>query len=59
MKLQRQEIVDLLRENGDTATAHQAEANLPEHIDTETDRELLAEQGIDLETLFSDIDPKP
>lgn len=57
MKLRRQEIVDLLRENGDTGTAHQAEANLPQHIDIETDRDLLAEHGIDVESLLSDIDP--
>ena len=35
------------------AAAHTAQANLPEEFDTENDRDLLAQHGIDVEYLLS------
>lgn len=53
MLMKRREIVDLLQENGDMATAHTAQANLPEEVDTENDKEQLQRHGIDVEYLLT------
>jgi hypothetical protein len=53
MVLTRQEIVEMLRDNGDLGTAHQAEAQLPETVNLDKDRELLQQHGIDIEYLLS------
>ena len=53
MLLQKQEIIEMLRDNGDVGTAHQAETTLPDEVDTDKDRELLVQQGIDIDYLLS------
>ena len=51
--LQKQDIVAMLQDNGDLVTAQQAEAKLPDEVDTEADAKLLREEGIDIEYLLS------
>lgn len=53
MLLLKQEIVEMLQENGDVATAHQAAAKLPDQVDTDKDGDLLRQEGIDIEYLLS------
>lgn len=53
MQLHRQDIVDLLQEDGDMGTAHRAEATLPEHFDSDEYQDTLNELGIDVEYLLS------
>jgi len=53
MLMNKKEIIELLQANGDMATAHTAQANLPEEFDTENDRDLLAQHGIDVEYRLS------
>ncbi len=57
MRLLRSHIVDLLRENGDTPTAHQADVNLPREVDTDLDGDLLASCGIDVGYLLERFPP--
>lgn len=47
MKLPKHDLVQLLRTQGDTATANHVAEALPEDIDTERDRELLTSIGLD------------
>lgn len=42
MLLPRQEVIKRLQEHGEIATARQAEANLPVHVDTTRDATILA-----------------
>jgi len=51
--LLKQEIVAMLQDNGDVVTAQQAEAKLPDEVDTDADEELLREEGINIEYLLS------
>jgi hypothetical protein len=51
--LQKQDIVAMLQDNGDLVTAQQADAKLPDEIDTDADAELLREEGINIEYLLS------
>lgn len=53
MNISRQEIVEMLQENGDMATAHQAESTLPEEVETDRDHGTLADLGVDLDYLMS------
>ena len=53
MMLQRQEIIEMLVDNGDMGTARQAETQLPEEVDSDKDSELLRQLGIDVEYLLS------
>ncbi|MBA3529142.1 MAG: hypothetical protein H0T91_07545 [Propionibacteriaceae bacterium] len=53
MLLLKQEIVEMLRDNGDVGTAHQAEAKLPDEVDTDKDGDLLKQEGIDIDYLLS------
>lgn len=53
MKISRQELAELLRENGDKGTAHPAESTLPEEIETDRDRELLSNLGVEVDYLMS------
>jgi hypothetical protein len=53
MLLRKQEIVAMLQDNGDLVTAQQAEAKLPDEVDTDADKELLREEGINIEYLLS------
>ena len=47
MKLSKHDLVQLLHSQGDNATAVRVDAALPEQIDTERDREVLADVGLD------------
>jgi len=51
--LLKQEIVAMLQDNGDVVSAQQAEAKLPDAVDTDADGELLREEGINIEYLLS------
>ena len=50
--LQKQDIIAMLQDNGDLVTAQQAEAKLPDEVDTDADVELLREEGINIEYLL-------
>lgn len=52
MLLRKQELIERLVLNGDEAKAWDVEASLPELVDTEQDRELLTELGIDVESVL-------
>ena len=47
MKLSKHDLVQLLHTQGDNATANRVAEALPDEIDTERDRELLATVGLD------------
>ena len=53
MKLDKQELVRLLRTQGDNATADQAEQRLPDEIDTDRDGGALDELGLDRTQLMA------
>lgn len=46
MQIDKNQILELLRNNGDTDKAEQAETELPDQVDTEQDAGLLARFGI-------------
>ena len=52
MLLPKQELLERLVMNGDEAKAWDVESKLPEVIDTEKDRELLARHDIDVESVL-------
>jgi hypothetical protein len=54
MLLLRQEIVELLLENGDVGTAKMAELKLPEEVDTRRDQEVLTQLGVNIEYLLEE-----
>lgn len=54
MLLLRQEVVELLLQNGDVGTAKMAELKLPEEVNTTRDQELLTELGVDVEYLLDE-----
>lgn len=47
MKLEKQELLKLLRTQGDNETADKAESQLPDEIDTDRDGEALDALGLD------------
>ena len=47
MKIDKEQIISLLRERGDDAKADQAQQELPGQVDTDRDTGLLAKLGID------------
>ena len=53
VRLRKQDVVAMLQDNGDLVTAQQAEAKLPDEVDTDADAELLQAEGIDIEYLLS------
>ncbi len=53
MEIDKQQIVSLLRERGDTDQAERAEQELPEQVDTDRDRNLLERFGINPGELLS------
>ena len=55
MKLEVQEIVEWLAGKGRLETAFEVEGTLPPHVDTERDRDLLREAGLDVDELVSDV----
>ncbi|HEX2109978.1 MAG TPA: hypothetical protein VHF67_00365 [Gaiellaceae bacterium] len=53
MEIDKQQIVSLLRERGDSDQADRAEQELPDQVDAERDRNLLERFGIDPSELLS------
>jgi predicted PhzF superfamily epimerase YddE/YHI9 len=47
MKVDKQEIVELLRERGDNDKAEQAEQQLPDQVDHEEHSDLLSQIGVE------------
>ena len=47
MQIERSLLEDVLRQRGSERTAEAVEQQLPEHIDTDRDRQLIKECGID------------
>ncbi len=54
MRIGKQQVVELLRQQGDEGTARQAENNLPEEVDTDRDAGLLREYGINIDDLVGE-----
>ncbi|WP_346620662.1 hypothetical protein [Blastococcus montanus] len=53
MKLDKDELVRVLRTEGDNDTADQVEGRLPDEIDTDRDGDALAEMGLDRTQLMA------
>ncbi|MGY1606169.1 MULTISPECIES: hypothetical protein [unclassified Geodermatophilus] len=53
MKLDKQELVRVLRTEGDNSTADAVEAQLPDEIDTDRDGDALAGVGLDRTQLMA------
>ena len=53
MKLDKQELVRMLRTEGDNDTADKAEQNLPDEIDTDRDGDALDAIGLDRTQLMA------
>jgi len=47
----KQEIIEWLAKSGDVQNALEVEGALPEHVDTDQDRELLEKYGVNIESL--------
>lgn len=58
MQIERGHLQDVLRQRGSHQTAQAVEQRLPEHIDTERDRALIRECGIDPNVLESIVSPR-
>jgi hypothetical protein len=52
MQIDKQQILDLLRQQGDQDKAQQADAELPDQVDTEKDSGLLEKFGINVKDLL-------
>jgi len=52
MQIDKQQIIELLRQQGDEGTAHQAEAELPDQVDPDRDSGLLDKLGINVKDLL-------
>ncbi|KGN32951.1 hypothetical protein N802_16365 [Knoellia sinensis KCTC 19936] len=52
MQIDRQQIVDLLRQRGDEDKATQAESALPEQLDTDKDKDKLSQLGLNPQDLM-------
>jgi hypothetical protein len=53
VKLDKQELVNMLRTEGDNDTADKAESSLPDEIDTDQDGEALESVGLDRTQLMA------
>jgi hypothetical protein len=53
VEIDKQQIVSLLRDRGDSDQADRAQQELPERVDTDRDRNLLEQFGIDPSDLLS------
>lgn len=53
MQIDKDQILDLLRQRGDGQQAQEAERELPQQVDPERDRGLLERFGIDPQELIS------
>ena len=51
MIVEKREIIEWLVETGDEQNAWEADGALPEQVDTEQDRELLGNHGVNIESL--------
>ena len=52
MKIDKQQIIDLLMQQGDQGTATQAQSELPDQVDTDKDQGLLEKFGINVGDLI-------
>ena len=52
MQIDKQQILDLLRQQGDSSKTQQAESELPDQVDTEKDSGLLDKFGINIQDLI-------
>jgi hypothetical protein len=52
VQLDKQEIIEFLKSQGQHDTAQQAEGELPDKVDTDKDSGLLSELGVDPQALF-------
>lgn len=52
MKIDKQQIIDLLMQQGDQGTATQAQSELPDQVDTDKDQGLLQKFGINVGDLI-------
>ena len=55
MEIDKSQIVELLKSRGEDAKAAQAEADLPDKVDTEADASVLVEVGINPQDLLGDL----
>ncbi|MBW8765101.1 MAG: hypothetical protein JF630_02365 [Geodermatophilales bacterium] len=55
MRLDKQELVRMLRTEGDNDTADRVEDGLPDEIDTDRDGDALSEVGLDRTQLMSNL----
>lgn len=53
MQISREQLVQVLRTEGDNDTADRVEGNLPEQIDTDRDGDALAAAGLDRTQLMA------
>ena len=53
MQIDKQQIIDFLKQRGDQDKASKADAELPQKVDTERDSGLLSSLGIDVDALLS------
>jgi len=53
VNIDKSQIIDLLRSQGDSDKADQADAELPDEVDTERDKGLLDKFGLDVGDLVS------
>jgi hypothetical protein len=52
VKIDKQQIIDLLMQQGDQGTATQAQSELPDQVDTDKDQGLLEKFGINVGDLI-------
>ena len=55
MKVDKSQVVELLRSRGDHSTAAQAAMSLPNRVDTEHHQEVLHRFGVDLSDLIANL----
>jgi hypothetical protein len=53
VNIDKSQIIDLLRSQGDSDKADQADAELPDELDTDRDKDLLDKFGLDVGDLVS------
>ena len=58
MQIDKQQILDLLRSRGDQQQADQADAELPDQVDTDQHADLLSRFGINVQDLLGGIGGK-
>lgn len=59
MQITKDQILDLLRQQGDSDKAGQAEQELPDQVDTDRDAGLLSKFGIDPQDLIGKLGGMP